>query len=55
MGSCVKRHCDVGLSISLLATQPWLFEINMICLVTQPLYISLENTVILTRQIVTFN
>ena len=32
LGSCVKQQCDVGMSISLLATQPMLFEINKICL-----------------------
>lgn len=32
LGSCVKQHNDVGLSISFLATQPWVFEINKLCL-----------------------
>lgn len=27
-GSCVKQRCDVCLSISLLAIQPWLFKIT---------------------------
>lgn len=31
-GSCVEQKFEVGLSISLLATRPWLFEIDMICL-----------------------
>lgn len=31
-GSCVKQKYDVGLSIALLTTQPWIVEINEICL-----------------------
>lgn len=31
-GGCVKQQCDVGPSISLLATQTWHFEMNKVCL-----------------------
>lgn len=31
LGRCVKQHCDIGLSISLLAIQLWVFEINTVC------------------------
>lgn len=28
LGSCVKQHYDVGMYISSLVTEPWVFEIN---------------------------
>lgn len=50
---CVKQHCDVDMSISLKVSQPWLSEINKICLTSglntsQSVYtcISLETSIL---------
>lgn len=50
--SCVKQWCELGLSISLLVPQPWLFKITkmfsgLLAKTTQAVHISLETRVYL--------
>lgn len=47
LGNCVNLQCDVGLSISMLAAQPWLSEIRLWAKNKQSVHISLENSVML--------